>query len=529
MDSNRIIKKIILPTLIGFSLLLCINLYKAGTALARAESERQRLREELVELEKYTRPFVLTLQKVSQLVGPSVVSILAEKKFSLQEKWRKDEENDSRHFGPFILRPPEQKRQRNHGYHTPRHGFGSGVIVDKRGYVLTNFHLVEGFEDGEITVILHDDKKYEGCIVGEDPSTDLAVLKIEGTGFEAAEFGDSDVVEVGDWVIAIGSPFGYQQTVSAGIISAKGRTRIIPFPKPFAYQDFLQTDAAINPGNSGGPLVNLRGEIIGINTAIITKTGGYQGIGFAISSSIASETMHALIEKGRVVRGYLGVGIEDINDDLAVYLNRTNVKELMLELGLPSPEGAFVTEVWENAPSWKGGILPGDVIIEIDTQKVFNASKLQHIIRHIEADSVVIIKVIRNKMEKILNVKIEEQPGEVFASKISRDLRRQEAPPRINGRTDIPVCPILGITVEELTPYMAKMLGYEGETGVIVKSVESGSLAEMAGIEEGDVIPQVGRLAVKNVREFVEAVTKSDEEDGVVVFFIKQKGFIRIK
>ena len=525
MVSDCIIKKLIILAMFGLSFLLSTNPPEVGTALANTRSERQRLRQEVLELEKQIRPFVLTLQKVSQLVKPSVVSILTERKFRPEEKEYKgkDEEKYGQGFAPFGLQPPEEERRPYHDRRpqVPLHGFGSGVIMDERGYVLTNYHLVEGFEEGEITVTLYDGKNYKGSIVGEDPNTDLAVLKIKGGEFEAAEFGDSNVVEVGDWVIAIGSPFGYQQTVSAGIISAKGRTHIVPSPKPFAYEDFLQTDAAINPGNSGGPLVNLRGEVIGINAAIVTRTGGYQGIGFAISSSIAKETMLSLIEKGRVVRGYLGVGIEDITDDLATYLNLENAKEIMDEFGLSSQEGAFVTEVWQNTPAWKAGILPGDVVIEIDSQKVLNANKLQYIIRHIKVGSVVTVKVIRNKTESIFNVKIEEQPGGVSESAIPRDLSHEEAPSK-KGE-------VLGITVEELTPQMAKMLGYESETGVIVKSVQPSSLAEKAGIDEGDIIYQVGRFAVKNVAEFVEAVTKSDKEDGAVVFLIKQKGFIRVK
>ncbi|MGR3310507.1 MAG: trypsin-like peptidase domain-containing protein [Candidatus Brocadiales bacterium] len=525
MDSHCSIKKILIPAIIGLSFLLSANLCNTSTALAITKLERQQLRQELLELEKYTKPFGLTLQKVSKLVGPSVVSILAEKKFVPEEQWGKDEGGGARLFGPFKIQPPDKRRRhsrRNHGLRMPRHGFGSGVIVDERGYVLTNLHLIEGFVEGEITIILHDGKKYEGCVVGEDPNTDLAVLKMEGKEFEAAKFGDSNATEVGDWVIAIGSPFGFQQTVSIGIISAKGRTRIIPSPKPFTYQDFLQTDAAINPGNSGGPLVNLRGEVIGINTAIVTRTGGYQGIGFAISSTIAKETMLALIEKGRVIRGYLGVGIEDIDADLAVYLNYENIKELMIDLDLSTLEGAFVTEVYRNTPAWKAGILLGDVIIEIDFKKVLNADRLQHIVRHIKVDSLVPVKIIRDRTEKILNVKIVEQPARASEPEITRRLGPQKTRPKR-------VVSVFGLMVEELTPQIANSLGYEGVAGVVVKSVEHNSLAEEAGIEEGDIISQVGRYAVRNITEFIEAITKSDKGEEVIVFFIIQKGFIRIK
>ncbi len=208
-------------------------------------------------------------------------------------------------------------------------------------------------------------------------------------------------MKVGDWVIAIGNPFGYSQTVSSGIVSAIGRTHITPFAQPFAYEDFIQTDAAINPGNSGGPLVNLRGEIIGVNSAIATRTGGFQGVGFAISIDIADEVISDLIEKGRVVRGYLGVGLQNISENLASYLNLESKGDVLKEFQLESDKGAFISEVWQDTPASRGEILPGDVIIEFGGHEIINIDDLQKAIRVSTVDSEVKVKIIRNKEEKV--------------------------------------------------------------------------------------------------------------------------------
>src|SRR5574341_1050023 len=323
-----------------FSIMVASVFLCGDIVLASRNAEVDKLKQDLLELEKTTRPFIETFRKASQLVSPSVVSISTEKKGY----------SNRRELKPP---PPSQNYPPKRDPHTenvPPKGFGSGIIIDERGYILTNNHVINGFTEDEITVITYKGEQYKHVkVIGVDPNTDLAVVKIDGENLLPVEFGNSEQVQVGDWVIAIGSPFGYQQTVSTGIISAKGRTHVIPFELPFIYEDFFQTDAAINPGNSGGPLVNLRGEVIGVNTAIATRSGGFQGVGFAISASIAKEAAENIMNTGTVVRGYLGVGTHDINDDLAVVLGLKDRKEIVRRFS--SEKGAFVLEVWSDTPA----------------------------------------------------------------------------------------------------------------------------------------------------------------------------------
>ncbi|MFQ5862313.1 MAG: S1C family serine protease [Candidatus Brocadiales bacterium] len=386
------------------------------------------MKNELRALEEETRPFVETFRKVVQLVSPSVVSIRTEKGSEHAGGYRREFDPRGQEFdGPMPYpHSPEGWSSPHPGFDFPQRGKGSGLIIDTEGHILTNYHVVEGFEEGTITVITHDGRQYEAKVVGLDSKTDLGILKIEGDDLQPAEFGSSDDVHVGDWVIAIGNPFGYRQTVSAGIVSATGRKGVIPFSKPFSYEDFIQTDAAINPGNSGGPLVNLRGEVVGISTAIATRTGGFQGVGFAISVTIAKEVIHDLVEKGRVVRGYLGVGIRNIDDDLAHMLGYDNEEELFAKYGLSSNEGAFVSEVWDDTPAAKGGIKPGDVIIVIGKEKVFDAETVQSYVRHTKVESAVTVVIIRDKNTLTLPIRIEEQPEDLgdreFMSVTQRDV-----------------------------------------------------------------------------------------------------------
>ena len=363
-------------------------------ALADRNIEVERLKQELLELEKITQPFIQTFRKVSLLVSPSVVSLSTEKKDSL---------SNSQNIKPPLPDQNFPPKRDNHPENVPKKGLGSGIIVDDRGYILTNNHVIGGFAEDEITVVDYAGEQYKNVkIIGVDPNTDLAVIKIEGEDFQPVEFGNSEEVQVGDWVIAIGSPFGYQQTVSTGIISAKGRTHVIPLVLPFVYEDFFQTDAAINPGNSGGPLVNLRGEVIGVNTAIATRSGGFQGIGFAISASIAKETVENILATGTIIRGYLGVGTHDISDELATTLGLKDKKEVMHRFGLSTEKGAFVLEVWSDTPASKAGIRPGDIISEIGGKRVENTTDIQRAIRRAKVDSKVMVKVLRNGLENAL-------------------------------------------------------------------------------------------------------------------------------
>ena len=479
-------------------------------AFAGRTVEVDRLKQDLLELEKATNPLIQTFRKVSQLVSPSVVSLSTEKKEYLKS---------SKEAEPL---PPYQNFPPKHDPHTenvPKKGLGSGIIIDERGYILTNNHVISGFSEDEITVVTYDGEQYKHVkIVGVDQNTDIAVIKIEGENFLSLEFGDSEEVQVGDWVIAIGSPFGYQQTVSAGIISAKGRTHVIPFELPFLYEDFFQTDAAINPGNSGGPLVNLRGELIGVNTAIATRSGGFQGVGFAISASIVKETVENIMATGTVIRGYLGVGTHDINDELAIVLGLKDKKEIVRRFGLSSEKGAFVLEVWSDTPASKAGISPGDIIFEIGGKKIENTIDLQHAIRRAKVDEKFIVKVVRNGVESALEVMVERQP-EDLAGKTYVAIRKLDEPTKFS----------LGLVVNDLNSEIAKSLGFEGEHGVLVVDVEVDSPAERAGIRPGDLITKVGTKEVSSVLEFMALMDEFLETNKPVSIFVKNKGFMTLK
>ncbi len=499
-----------LKSLVAAGGVIFLSLVFSSPMLAFQQPDAARLKQELLELEKITNPLIQTFRKVSQLVSPSVVSISTEKKDSPKGG------QDTDPLAPQQNFPPKRE---SHPENVPKKGVGSGIIVDGHGYILTNSHVISGFSEDEIVVVTCDGEQYRPVkIVGIDQNTDLAVIKIDGESLLPAEFGDSKEVQVGDWVIAIGSPFGYQQTVSMGIISAKGRTHVIPFGLPFLYEDFFQTDAAINPGNSGGPLVNLKGEVIGVNTAIATRSGGFQGVGFAISAGIAKETAENIIASGTIVRGYLGVGSHDINDELAATLGLKNKKEIINHFGLSTEKGTFVLEVWNDTPASKAGIRPGDIITEINGAKIGNTVELQHAIRHAKVNEVAVLKVMREGLENVLNVLIEVQP-EDLSGKTYVAIRKLDEPTKFS----------LGLVVNDLNPEVAKTLGLDGEKGVIVVDVEANSPAEMAGIKPGDFITKVGAREVASVIEFMALMDKYLETNGMVSVFIKNKGFVTLK
>ncbi|MDR4507703.1 MAG: trypsin-like peptidase domain-containing protein [Candidatus Brocadiaceae bacterium] len=494
-----------------FTLILSSLTFLSGNlAFAQHNDIIEKLRDELLELEEITKPFVRTFQKVSQLVSPSVVSLITKKKGDSESSSKGEPRSPSPKF------PPEHD---SHPENVPKRGLGSGIIVDERGYILTNNHVISGFSEEEITVVTFEEKQYKNVkITGVDPNTDLAVIKIDGENFLPITFGNSEEVQVGDWVVAIGNPFGFQQTVSTGIISAKGRTHVIPFELPFLYEDFLQTDAAINPGNSGGPLVNLRGELVGVNTAIATRSGGFQGVGFAISSRIAEETVKNIIATGTVVRGYLGVGTHDITDDLAEVLGLKDKNDLTLHFALPTEKGAFVMEVWSDTPASKAGILPGDIILDIGGNKVENTMDLQYAIRQAGINKKVLIKVIREGYENTLEAVIEPQPKDL-AGKTYIALRR------LDETRDFS----LGLVVDDLSPEIAKTLGLEGEKGVLVIEVQENSPAAHAGIEPGDLITNVGTNKVSSVLEFMTLMNEYLDTNKPISIYIKNKGFVTLK
>ncbi|MHC4523054.1 MAG: S1C family serine protease [Planctomycetota bacterium] len=420
---------------------LCVWLFisPSTSTLSFAENggltRRDLLKSELWALEEKTHPFVETFRKVVLFVGPSVVSIRTEKNGIHDGYDDADADIDLPGIHPHeesILPLPE------HDMLLLAHG--SGMIVDTAGHILTNYHVVEGFEDDIITVMTNDGRQFRAEIVGIDIKTDLGMLKIDAEGLEPVEFGNSDDVQVGDWVLTIGNPFGYRQTVSAGIVSGVQRKGVVPFLKQFSYEDFIQTDAAINPGNSGGPLVNLRGEVVGISTAIATRSGGFQGIGFAISAAIAQEVMKDLIEKGKVVRGYLGVGIRDIDNELAMILGYADEQELITGYGLDSTKGAFVSEVWDDTPAAKGGIKPGDIILMIDKEEVTDADTIQKHVRRTKVEATTNTVILRNKEKITLPIKIEEQPEDLAdrmflsVTPLSGPIGNEESPGRPSSK-----------------------------------------------------------------------------------------------
>ncbi len=365
---------------------------------------------------------------------------------------------------------------------------GSGFIISKDGYIFTNNHVVEKADT--IVVKLSNGKEYNATVKGRDKNTDIALLKIEpDNGLPVVTLGDSSKLRVGDWVIAIGNPFGLSQTVTAGIVSAKGRV-IGAGP----YDDFIQTDASINPGNSGGPLFNLDGEVVGINTAIVAQG---QGIGFAIPVDMAKDILSDLRTEGKVVRGWLGVQVQAITEDIA--------KNLQLE----KAEGALVSDVFKGDPADKAGMKTGDVIIEIDGKIVKNTHELIKIVAGITVGERVKIKVLRDGKQKIFTVKVMERPE-------SKDLTEDETP---EGKE------YLGMTVQAITPEIAEHFGLSNLKGVIIAQVQSGSPADEASIRSGDIIRQINKSEISSMKDYQEAMEKAvaDSEDTVLVLIQRGK------
>jgi Do/DeqQ family serine protease len=416
---------------------------------------------------------------VADRVTPSVVNVSVKSKKAPAAEGSQPPESEQRFrdfFGPefyerfFKRRAPREETRAT----------GSGVIVDARGYILTNAHVVESAAD--IEVRLSDDRKFAATLVGSDPKTDLAVVKIDpgASVLPAAVLGDSDRLRIGQWAIAIGNPFGLDRTVTVGIISATGRTRV----GVATYEAFIQTDASINPGNSGGPLLNLDGRVIGINTAIVSSG---QGIGFAIPINMAREVMTQLIAKGRVVRGWLGISIQDLTDQLAA------------GFGVSSKSGVLVADVLKDSPAEAAGMKAGDIIVELGGAPIKEATDLQKRVAAMPPGRVAAVTVLRDRKQTRLTVKIGEQPGEETVV---------AAGPKGEG---------LGVTVEALSEEMAQAFGLRGRSGVVVTDVAPGSAAEAAGIKEGDVLLEVNRRRVGSLEEFKQAVAALTPGEAVPV------------
>jgi serine protease Do len=413
----------------------------------------------------------LSYSSVVKRVTPSVVKVLTSgkaKHVALEEFPGLDDPMFRRFFGDGF--GPGRSGSRAPA---PRqHGLGSGVIVSKDGYILTNNHVVDGAD--EVKVAFQDGREFTAKVVGRDPRSDVAVLKVEAKDLPHLELADSEKVEVGDVVLAIGNPFGIGQTVTMGIVSATGRGAM-----GLDYEDFIQTDASINPGNSGGALVDTEGRLIGINTAILSRSGGNQGIGFAIPANMANSIMTSLVKDGRVSRGYMGVMIQDVTHDLAS------------EFKLKDNAGALVSEVSPNGPAAKAGLKSGDVVVEFNGKKVESSRQLKLRVAQVAPGSLATLKVLRDGASSTLTVKMQELPGEPKLAKASA------AADGDNGVLN-------GVAVADLNSGDRRERGIPAHVkGALVTGVEPGSPAAEAGLKPGDLIQEINRKPVKNADEAV--------------------------
>ncbi len=434
--------------------------------------------------------------EVAAVATPSVVNISTTRVIKSREEAPFDFFDDPffrRFFGdqfPHPNVPKEHKEQ----------SLGSGVLVSEDGYIVTNNHVIEKAQ--EIKVLLLNKKDYKAKLIGADPKTDIAVIKIEAKGLAALPWGDSNKLKVGEVVFAIGNPFGLNQTVTMGVISAVGRANV----GIADYEDFIQTDAAINPGNSGGALINVRGELIGINTAILSRTGGYQGIGFAVPSSMAKQVMDSLVKYKKVVRGWLGVSIQEVTSDLAE------------EFGVKDLKGALVSGVMKGSPAEKAGIRQGDVILQYNGKVVEDTGHLRNMVSQTPINTTVKVKVLRQKKEIEAEVVIAELPKKM-AEASSRNNSEEEP-----GENDEESTALAGLAVRQLTPDAARRLGInEGEKGVVVVKIDPNSRVYEAGIRPGDVILQINQKNIGTMDDYRKSAAKIKAKERALLL-IRRKG-----
>lgn len=477
-DNIVVIGIVIVSIAVGF--ILSANF--PGHKPAEAESVTQVSVAPAEELD-YVRKLSAAFVDVAAKVKPAVVNISTEKVLTVNvpDYWDFfDFFND-----PFFKRffdIPQVPRERKY----KERSLGSGVIISEDGYIITNNHVVEGAD--KIKIKLADGREFEAVkIKGKkylsDPKTDLAVLKIKGKNLPYAKLGDSDRIKVGEWVLAIGSPFGFSQTVTAGIISATGRSKV----GITDYEDFIQTDASINPGNSGGPLVDLNGEVIGINTAIVSRSGGNIGIGFAIPINMAKKIVEDLIKEGKVERGWLGVVVQDVTQELAE------------SFGLKELKGALVSDVDKKGPAKKAGIKRGDVIVKYNGKEVPDVAHLRNFVATSTPGEEVEIEVLRKGKPLKLKVKIAHQPKELRGDVVEEDK--------------------LGLVVKDLTTDDREKLNYDGP-GVMVKEVKPNSPASSAGIKKGDIIVEIGHQEVADVEAY-EKIVSEIKGDRVLLLILR--------
>ncbi len=420
--------------------------------------------------------------RVVKDVKPAVVHIKVESTVEMSHEYEQFFNNPffERFFGPQhrFQDPQQRKRQQQ--------GAGSGFIIDKEGYILTNNHVVERAD--KITVTLSDNSEVEAKLIGADPKSDVALIKIDvDHALPTVNLGDSESLEVGEWVIAIGNPFGLSQTVTVGVVSAKGRSRV----GINEYENFIQTDAAINPGNSGGPLLNIHGQVVGINSALYSRTGGYMGIGFAIPINMVKSIKEQLQNNGKVTRGYLGVGIQDVDEGLAE------------SFGLDKSGGVLITDVQEDTPASKAGIKNQDIIVKLGDIELKDTQDLRNRIAQTTPGTDIVLHLMRDGKPIELQVTIGEQPAD-FGNVA-------QAVPDENPLSSF------GLVLQDLTPDLAEQLGYKGRQGLVISEVTPGSPAAVVGLKSGLLIEEVQKVPVKNLEELKLIMQQSQTKDRVLL------------
>ena len=403
-----------------------------------------------------------------------------------------------RHHDPRFRRFLEQfMEQMEDGQEFRRpDGQGSGFIIESSGVVVTNAHVVADAE--EVTVRLHDGREFTATDVVADELSDIAIVRFDApSGLSSLRLGDSDQARIGDWVLAIGSPFGHDHSVTAGIISAKGRGLM-----PTQRQEFIQTDAAINPGNSGGPLLNLEGEVIGVNTAISSRSGGYDGLGFAVPAKLAKWAANQLVKSGEVKRAFLGISIQNIDSTLARQFN------------ISVPRGVVITRVLEDSPAARADLQPGDVVVAVDGRGVTNMRNLQGLIEKLEFDREYELTIIRKGQEVVVPITVRQmQDSDLLASTPSGNVPGDVQPDDTDSFDEI------GIEIRSLTAGLARQLSLPSAKGVFISSVGSGSPADRAGLEPGLVITHVGadQTPVESVEDYRKAMARMSLDDGIML------------
>jgi serine protease Do len=461
----------------SITLLLSVLILAGGIRISYAETSG-----DVATLERSSQAIVNVVKKAK----PAVVHIKVEKTTKSSNFGGQGPDEMFNHpffeqfFGPYYRQQQPQPRE------FKQRGQGSGFIISKDGFILTNNHVVE--EADVISVTLSDQREFEAKVVGTDPQTDVALLKIEDpANLPVLPLGDSASLEVGEWVIAIGNPFGLSQTVTVGVVSATGRSSV----GINEYENFIQTDAAINPGNSGGPLINGRGEVIGINTALFSRTGGYMGIGFAIPINMAKSIESQLQKDGKVTRGWLGVVIQDVDKDLAE------------SFGLKKAGGILISEVQKDSPASAAGLRQGDIIMRLNDTELIDVSDLRNRVAMLSPGSKAMLEIIRDGRAKKIQVSIGEQPSGF--SKRGPGAYTEDSLDKY------------GLILQEMTEELAKKFEYEQGSGLIISSVEPESPAETAGLKPGQLVEEINREKVSSLMDLKKILERSTDSDKILL------------